>query len=90
MCSSDLGFPLFDPDGEGDPVLEIAPHICGLRWSRGTRETPEGLVSVDWRYDGERFTLRVHAPAAYDCRVVLPKEAKMLSEANVSVVIKTY
>ena len=85
-----LGFPLFAPDGEGDPVLEIAPHLCGLRWARGTRETPEGLVSVDWRYDGESFTLRVTAPEAYECRVVLPKEARMLDEAKVSVVIKQY
>ena len=85
-----LGFPLFAPDGEGDPVLEIIPHLYGLRWARGTRETPEGLVYVDWRYDGESFTLRVTAPEAYECRVVLPKEAKMLDEAKVSVVIKQY
>ena len=85
-----LGFPLFDPDGEGDPVLEISPHICGLRWARGTRETPEGLVSVDWRYDEESFILRVTAPKSYDCRVILPKEAKMLDAEKVSVIVKGY
>ena len=85
-----LGFTLFDADGEGEPVLEIAPHICGLRWARGTRETPEGMVSVDWRYDGESFTLRVNAPKAYACRVALPKEARMLDEGKVSVVVKQY
>ncbi|MBQ4112298.1 MAG: hypothetical protein IJD38_05845 [Clostridia bacterium] len=85
-----LGFPLFDPDGEGDPVLEITPHICGLRWARGTRETPEGLVSVDWRYDEESFILRVTAPKSYDCRVILPKEAKMLDAEKVSVIVKGY
>ena len=85
-----LGFPLFDPDGECEPVMEIAPHICGLRWARGTRETPEGLVSVDWRYDGESFTLRVTAPAAYGCKVTLPKEARMLDEGKVSVIVKQY
>ena len=85
-----LGLPLFSPDGEGDPVLEIAPHLCGLRWARGTRETPEGIVSVDWRYDGDRFTLRVTAPAAYDCRITLPEEAKMLDKTKVSVVLKQY
>lgn len=85
-----LGFHLYDKDGEGEPTLDIAPHICGLRWARGTRETPEGLVSVDWRYDGESFSLRVTAPAAYECRVVLPKEVKMLDEGKVSVIVKQY
>ncbi len=85
-----LGFPLFDANGEGEPILEIAPHICGLRWARGTRETPEGIVSVDWRYDGERFTLRVNVPAAYECRVTLPREVRMLDEGKVSVVVKSY
>lgn len=85
-----LGFHLYDKDGEGEPTLDIAPHLCGLRWARGTRETPEGIVSVDWRYDGESFSLRVTAPAAYECRVVLPKEVKMLDEGKVSVIVKQY
>ncbi len=85
-----LGFHLYGKDGEGDPILEIAPHICGLRWARGTHETPEGIVSVDWRYDDESFSLRVTAPKAYDCRVVLPREAKMLDEKKVSVIVKKY
>ncbi|MBP3667672.1 MAG: hypothetical protein J6K29_11570 [Clostridia bacterium] len=85
-----LGFPLYDGNGEGDPVLKIAPHICGLRWARGTRETPEGLISVDWRYDGDSFSLRVTAPEAYACRVELPREVRMLDPEKVSVVVKTY
>ena len=85
-----LGFRLYDPDGEGEPVMEIAPHICGLRWARGTAETPEGLVSVDWRYSEDSFTLRVIAPKEYDCRVVLPREVRMLDGDKVSVTVKTY
>jgi hypothetical protein len=85
-----LGFPLFEADGEGEPLLEIAPHVCGLRWARGTRETPEGIVSVDWRYDGERFALRVTAPKGYECRVSLPAETKMLDPEKVSVIVKKY
>ena len=85
-----LGFQLYDADGDGDPSLEIAPHICGLRWARGTRETPEGLVSVDWRYDWESFTLRVIAPAAYACKVVLPREVRMLDGDRISVSVKQY
>lgn len=82
-----LGFHLYEADGEGDAVLEIAPHICGLRWARGTHETPEGVVSVSWRYDGESFDLRVTAPAAYECHVVLPQEVRMLDEKKVSVTV---
>jgi hypothetical protein len=85
-----MGFRLYDAEGEGDPVMEIAPHICGLRWARGTAETPEGLVSVDWRYSEDGFTLRVTAPKAYECRVVLPREARMLDGDKVSVIVKTY
>lgn len=85
-----LGFQVYDKDGEGEPTVEIAPHICGLRWARGTRETPEGIVSVDWRYDGESFRLRVTAPEAYECRVVLPREVRMLDEEKVSVSVKQY
>ena len=85
-----LGFPLFEADGECEPILEIAPHICGLRWARGTRETPEGIVSVDWRYDGECFALRVTAPKSYECCVKLPAEARMLDSEKVSVIVKKY
>jgi hypothetical protein len=85
-----MGFRLYDAEGEGDPVMEIAPHICGLRWARGTAETPEGLVSVDWRYSEDGFILRVTAPKAYECRVVLPREARMLDGDKVSVIVKTY
>ena len=82
-----LGFHQYGGDGEGDCVLEIFPHISGLRWARGTRETPEGVVSVSWRYDGESFDLRVTAPAAYECHVVLPQEVRMLDEKKVSVTV---
>ena len=45
---------------------------------------------MDWRYDGESFRLRVTAPAAYECRVVLPREVRMLDEEKVSVSVKQY
>jgi hypothetical protein len=45
---------------------------------------------VDWRYDGESFSLRVTAPAAYECRVVLPREVRMLDEDRISVEVKRY
>ena len=85
-----LGFHLYEANGEGDCTLEIAPHICGLRWAKGSHETPEGIVSVSWAYDGESFSLRATVPAAYEYRVILPREVRMLDEDQVSVVVNRY
>ena len=38
----------------------------------------------------DSFTLRVIAPKEYDCRVVLPREVRMLDGDKVSVTVKTY
>lgn len=85
-----LGFHLYEANGEGDCTLDIAPHICGLRWAKGSCETPEGMVSVSWAYDGESFTLRANIPAAYTPRFILPREVRMLDEDKISVLIQTY
>ena len=85
-----LGFCLHGDDGEGAPVVEIAPHICGLRFAKGSLETPQGIISVAWRYDGESFSLHINIPSAYDYRLILPKESKMLNEDKVSIAINRY
>jgi alpha-L-rhamnosidase len=85
-----LGIPSFDRTGDGTRALTIAPHICGLRWARGTHETPDGLVSVSWRYDGESFFLKVSLPAGMAYQIDLPREALMLDGDKVFVVIDEY
>lgn len=85
-----LGFRLHDDSGEGTPILEIAPHVCGLRFAKGSLETPQGTVSIAWQYDGESFSLRVNMPATYEYRMILPKESKMLNEDNISIAINRY
>ena len=85
-----LGIPSFDQTGDGTRALTIAPHICGLRWARGTHETPDGIVSVSWRYDGESFALKVSLPADLAYQIELPREALMLDGDKVSVVIDEY
>ncbi|MBQ3508072.1 MAG: hypothetical protein IJA91_05920, partial [Clostridia bacterium] len=67
-----LGIPVFDQKGDGARSLTIAPHICGLRWAKGTHETPDGIISVSWRYDGESFTLKISLPADMDYQIELP------------------
>ncbi len=84
-----LGIPAFDARGEGDRCVMIAPHICGLRWARGTHETPDGLIAVEWKYDGERFTLSASLPAGYSHVLTLPREAASLSKDRVKVNIVT-
>ena len=85
-----IGIPAFDSKGDGARGLIIAPHVCGLRWARGTHETPEGIVSVSWKYDGDSFSLKASLPAGMDYQVDLPPEALALNGHNVSVVINEY
>ena len=84
-----LGIPAFDPCAEGEKCVEIAPHICSLRWARGTHETPDGLIALEWRYDGEHFALHASLPAGYAHALTLPREVKALDEANVKIQITT-
>ena len=85
-----LGIPSFDHRGEGKMRLTIAPHICGLRWAKGTHESPYGSIRVSWKYDGESFDLKVSLPESIACSVELPREVRMLDEGLVSVVIDQY
>ena len=80
-----LGIPVFDQRGEGDKHIEIAPHICGLRWARGTHETPDGLIALEWRYDGEHFAMNGSLPAGYTYVLTLPREVKALDQSNVCI-----
>ncbi len=67
--------------------LTIAPHVADLRWARGTLETPDGLISLEWRYDGERFTLLAALPAGWTYDIELPRQVRALDPARVSVTV---
>ena len=84
-----LGIPAFDASGEGERHIEIAPHVCGLRWARGTHETPDGLIALEWRYDGESFTLGGTLPRGYTYTLKLPREVRALDADRVTVDIRT-
>ncbi|MBQ7379484.1 MAG: hypothetical protein IJW70_07410 [Clostridia bacterium] len=84
-----LGIPCFDARGEGEKHIEITPHICGLRWARGTHETPDGLIALEWRYDGEHFALSGSLPAGYTYTLSLPSEIRALEAECVKVNIIT-
>ena len=84
-----LGIPAFDARGEGEKQIEIAPHTCGLRWARGTHETPDGLIALEWRYDGESFVLNGSLPAGYTYTLTLPREVRGLDAECVKIRIVT-
>lgn len=83
-----LGIPGFDARGEGERCVQIAPHICGLRWARGTHETPDGLIALEWRYDGEHFCLQGTLPRGYTYTLTLPREVRALEDGCVAVNIR--
>ena len=85
-----LGIPAFSKrDGEGERCVQIAPHICSLRWARGTHETPDGLIALAWSYDGESFALQASLPAGYTHTLLLPQEVRALHPSKVHVDIRT-
>jgi len=85
-----LGFPLYEKDGNGTPAITIAPHICGLRWARGSLETDSGMINVYWKYDGDSFALKVSVPSGIKHRIELPREVRALDEDCVSITVDEY
>ena len=54
--------------------VKIAPHILGLKFAKGTVNTPDGVISVNWKSDKNSFELNVSAPGAYAVDLTLPDE----------------
>ena len=73
---------------ENTPHLTIAPHICDLRWARGTMETPQGILAVSWVYDYDKFTLTASLPAGYTYDLILPQEVRGLDPKQVHIDIR--
>ncbi|MFF5301998.1 family 78 glycoside hydrolase catalytic domain [Streptomyces sp. NPDC013161] len=53
--------------------FEVAPvpHPC-VPWARGTHESPQGTIAVEWRTAGDELTVTVDVPPATTARVVFP------------------
>ncbi|KQZ08328.1 alpha-L-rhamnosidase [Agromyces sp. Root1464] len=53
--------------------LVIAPVPGGgVTWARGTHESPQGSIAVEWRIEGERMHLSTEIPSGTTARVVMP------------------
>ncbi|MFF0156005.1 family 78 glycoside hydrolase catalytic domain [Streptomyces sp. NPDC005263] len=47
------------------------PHPS-LTWARGTHESPQGTIAVEWRRTGDELTVTVDVPPATSARIVFP------------------
>ncbi|WP_037697468.1 family 78 glycoside hydrolase catalytic domain [Streptomyces scabiei] len=53
--------------------FEVAPvPHPSLTWARGTHESPQGTITVEWRTTGDELTLTVEVPPFSTARVVFP------------------
>lgn len=64
-------------DAVGFDKAIIAPRIAGdLEWARGTYESIRGPISVDWKIEGESFSLAVDIPPGVVATVHVPADKK--------------
>ncbi|MER6159344.1 family 78 glycoside hydrolase catalytic domain [Streptomyces sp. NPDC001868] len=53
--------------------FEVAPvPHPSVPWARGTHESPQGTIAVEWRTTGDELTITVDVPPATTARVVFP------------------
>ncbi|MBA4863017.1 family 78 glycoside hydrolase catalytic domain [Streptomyces sp. PSKA54] len=53
--------------------FEVAPvPHPSLTWARGTHESPQGTITVEWRTTGDELTITADVPPATTARVVFP------------------
>jgi alpha-L-rhamnosidase len=54
-----------------DVVVEPVPGP-EVTWARGTHDSPQGAITVQWRLEGDEIQVSVDAPASVGVRIVLP------------------
>jgi len=53
--------------------FEVAPvPDPSVPWARGTHESPQGTIDVEWRVSGDLLTITVDVPPASTARIVFP------------------
>ncbi|MGY0064308.1 alpha-L-rhamnosidase C-terminal domain-containing protein [Streptomyces sp. LZ34] len=61
------------PESTAWESFEVAPvPHPSLTWARGTHESPQGTITVEWRTTCDELTLTVDVPPATTARVVFP------------------
>jgi len=84
-----LGMGMPERSADGSVRLNIAPHLCALRWAKGTMELSEVILSVNWKYDGDSFALDVRLPHEnrdrFSVQINLPREVRALEKENIRI-----
>lgn len=71
-----LGGIVPDPSAPGYRHFRIDPQYAEkLTWTRVTKETPYGTISVDWKKENGKTTLNVAIPVGTTATTQLPKHA---------------
>jgi len=60
-------------DGAGFRKIIIKPMVVGdLKWVKGSYQSVSGLISTEWKYENEVFTLNISIPANTMAAVYIP------------------
>ena len=67
------------PIGYDGKAVEIRPTLAGLDFAKGAVSTPMGDIKVDWKIDGEKFSLTVEGDG--EKHIIMPNgESHIVSE----------
>lgn len=61
-----------DVPNEVEKTINIAPHICSLKWAKGHTTTSGGICSVHWTDSGDRFMITAEVPESYTVLFKVP------------------
>lgn len=71
-----------EPLEPGFGKVLIKPYSAGLDYAKGTVSSPKGKISVDWKKDGEKFSLTVDSPEDIEKHIVLPNGKTVVTREN--------
>ncbi|MFX3650045.1 MAG: family 78 glycoside hydrolase catalytic domain [Paenibacillus sp.] len=62
-----------EPTSGGYKTFRIAPMVGGgITWAKASTETPYGLASVNWKADGNEFSIEIAVPVSTTCSLYMP------------------
>jgi alpha-L-rhamnosidase len=69
-----LGGIRLDEDSHGYRHVLIDPQIPeGITWAKTTKETPYGIIVVNWKTEDTRLNMKIQIPVGCNATVTIPK-----------------
>ena len=68
-----------EPTAPGFKTMAVRPHVCDLDWAKGSVPTPNGDVTVSWKWAGDKIMLDVTIPSGSEADVILPSKTVRVS-----------